>query len=77
MQDGHLCSPPLLSPWPRNGPSTFFIVESPLLALLLKNASESQRAFVIKLSDFKQTNCIQIISLPFAELKNGLLDFIL
>jgi len=30
MQDRHLCSPPLLFPWPRSGPPTFFILESPL-----------------------------------------------
>jgi len=30
MKDRYLCSPPTF-PWPRSGPPTFFILESPLM----------------------------------------------
>jgi len=31
----HLCWPPYFLPWPRSGPPSFFILESPLVLLCL------------------------------------------
>ena len=37
MQDRHLCWPPCIFPWPRSGPPTVFILESPLALVLLNS----------------------------------------